>query len=212
MMEPSMIIFLRKYHAGEAGVGAASVLFVLMLALALIGSKVVRVSMSEGTRMGVSAPLTGHGLTSGIVMAMAKSALARPGAKRFLAARRSRSVEWHRDEDRAEADADDVLLRHARSAGADAARFSSAGHLDPYVYRAATGTLDALSSWGFSLGVRRREPFREHMIAFEAGGRLIQAAEVGVPHSRPRPFTESFDSVFWTEKTKLLMQKTATCV
>ena len=38
-------------------------------------------------------------------------------------------------------------------------RFSSAGHLDPYVYRAATQRLEALSSWGFPLGVRRREPF-----------------------------------------------------
>ena len=52
-------------------------------------------------------------------------------------------------------------------------RFSSAGHLDPYVYRAATGKLEALSSWGFPLGVRRREPFREHTVEFDAGDRLI---------------------------------------
>ena len=52
-------------------------------------------------------------------------------------------------------------------------RFSSAGHLDPYVYRAATQRLEALSSWGFPLGVRRREPFMEHSVDFESGDRLI---------------------------------------
>src|SRR5205814_7649255 len=51
-------------------------------------------------------------------------------------------------------------------------RFSSAGHLDPYVYR-SNGTLESLSSWGFPLGVRRREPFREHTVEFAAGDRLI---------------------------------------
>jgi len=52
-------------------------------------------------------------------------------------------------------------------------RFSSAGHLDPYVYRARTGRLEALSSWGFPLGVRRREPFTEHTVDFDDGDRLI---------------------------------------
>jgi sigma-B regulation protein RsbU (phosphoserine phosphatase) len=52
-------------------------------------------------------------------------------------------------------------------------RFSSAGHLDPYVYRAATKKLESLSSWGFPLGVKRREPFREHTVEFMAGDRLI---------------------------------------
>jgi len=52
-------------------------------------------------------------------------------------------------------------------------RFSSAGHLDPYVYRAAGGHLEALSSWGFPLGVRRRDPFREHVAFFAPGDRLI---------------------------------------
>jgi sigma-B regulation protein RsbU (phosphoserine phosphatase) len=51
--------------------------------------------------------------------------------------------------------------------------FSSAGHLDPYVFRAATGKLEALSSWGFPLGVRRREPFREHHVEFMPGDRLV---------------------------------------
>jgi phosphoserine phosphatase RsbU/P len=52
-------------------------------------------------------------------------------------------------------------------------RFSSAGHLDPYVYRARGHRLESLSSWGFPLGVRRREPFREHVVDFTAGDRLI---------------------------------------
>jgi sigma-B regulation protein RsbU (phosphoserine phosphatase) len=52
-------------------------------------------------------------------------------------------------------------------------RFSSAGHLDPYVFRAADRRIEALSSWGFPLGVRRREPFREHTVTFAAGDRLI---------------------------------------
>ena len=52
-------------------------------------------------------------------------------------------------------------------------RFSSAGHLDPYVFRAKQKRLEALSSWGFPLGVRRREPFREHFVEFAAGDRLI---------------------------------------
>src|SRR3954470_15302292 len=54
-----------------------------------------------------------------------------------------------------------------------ALRFASAGHLDPYVYRAATRRIEPLSSWGFPLGVRRREPFREHTVEFSAGDRLI---------------------------------------
>jgi len=52
-------------------------------------------------------------------------------------------------------------------------RFASAGHLDPYVYRAASGRIEPLSSWGFPLGVKRREPFREHSVDFEPGDRLI---------------------------------------
>jgi sigma-B regulation protein RsbU (phosphoserine phosphatase) len=52
-------------------------------------------------------------------------------------------------------------------------RFSSAGHHDPYVFRAATEKIEPLSSWGFPLGVKRREPFREHSVEFTAGDRLI---------------------------------------
>ena len=52
-------------------------------------------------------------------------------------------------------------------------RHASAGHLDPYVYRAGSKRLESLSSWGFPLGVRRRDPFREHTVCFEPGDRLI---------------------------------------
>jgi sigma-B regulation protein RsbU (phosphoserine phosphatase) len=52
-------------------------------------------------------------------------------------------------------------------------KFSSAGHLDPYVYRVATGKLESLSSWGYPLGVRRREAFREHTVEFQSGDRLV---------------------------------------
>jgi sigma-B regulation protein RsbU (phosphoserine phosphatase) len=51
--------------------------------------------------------------------------------------------------------------------------FSSAGHLDPYVFRARERRIEPLSSWGFPLGVKRREPFGEHTVDFEAGDRLI---------------------------------------
>ena len=52
-------------------------------------------------------------------------------------------------------------------------RFSSAGHLDPYVFRAATGSVEELSAWGFPLGVRRRSPFVEREATFSRGDRLI---------------------------------------
>jgi sigma-B regulation protein RsbU (phosphoserine phosphatase) len=52
-------------------------------------------------------------------------------------------------------------------------RFSSAGHLDPYVFRSSGRRIESLSSWGFPLGVKRREPFREHTVEFTAGDRLI---------------------------------------
>jgi sigma-B regulation protein RsbU (phosphoserine phosphatase) len=52
-------------------------------------------------------------------------------------------------------------------------RFSSAGHLDPFVYRGRDGSVSSLSVWGFPLGVRRRDPFREMSATFEPGDRLI---------------------------------------
>jgi len=116
--------------------------------------------------------VSGHGLTSGIVMAMAKSALLvqvgyDPSPRAVMNV------------------LNDIVMKTAPKRilmtfffglldpTSQTLRFSSAGHLDPYVFRAATKRLEALSSWGFPLGVRRREPFTEHSVDFEAGDRLI---------------------------------------
>jgi Stage II sporulation protein E (SpoIIE) len=116
--------------------------------------------------------VSGHGLTSGIVMAMAKSALlvqvgydSSPRAVMNVL--------------------NDIVMRTAPrrilmtfffgllDPDTQTLRFSSAGHLDPYVYRAGQKQLESLSSWGFPLGVKRREPFTEHTVDFDAGDRLI---------------------------------------
>jgi hypothetical protein len=116
--------------------------------------------------------VSGHGLTSGIVMAMAKAALL---------------VQIDYDcSPRAVLDVlNHIVIRTAPrrilmtfffgmlDPVSQTLRFSSAGHLDPYVFRAATRKIEALSCWGFPLGVRRREPFREHTVEFTAGDRLI---------------------------------------
>lgn len=116
--------------------------------------------------------VSGHGLTSGIVMAMAKSALLvqvdhDPSPRKVMEV------------------LNDIVIRTAPKRilmtfffglldpRSQTLRFSSAGHHDPYVFRAATGTIEALSSWGFPLGVRRRDPFREHAVEFEPGDRLV---------------------------------------
>jgi serine phosphatase RsbU (regulator of sigma subunit) len=116
--------------------------------------------------------VAGHGLTSGIVMAMTKSALL-----------------VQVDHDPSPVSVMDVLNTTVMKTAPkrmlmtfffgilDPAeqrlRFASAGHLDPYLFRAADGKLVSLSSWGFPLGVRRRDPFREEVVQFEAGDRLI---------------------------------------
>ncbi|HXH91246.1 MAG TPA: PP2C family protein-serine/threonine phosphatase, partial [Thermoanaerobaculia bacterium] len=116
--------------------------------------------------------VSGHGLTSGIVMAMAKSALLvqvgyDPGPRAVMNV------------------LNDIVMKTAPrrilmtfffgllDPDTQTLRFSSAGHLDPYVYRAGEKRLEALSSWGFPLGVKRREPFTEHTVDFDAGDRLI---------------------------------------
>ena len=116
--------------------------------------------------------VSGHGLTSGIVMAMAKSALLvqlghDPSPRTVLNV------------------LNEIVIRTAPKrmlmtfffglldTRAHVLRFASAGHLDPYVFRAADGRIEPLSSWGFPLGVRRRESFREHSVQFRAGDRLI---------------------------------------
>jgi len=117
--------------------------------------------------------VAGHGLTSGIVMSMAKSALLV-------------QVDYDSSPRAVLEVLNDIVIRTAPKRmmmtfffglldpRTQTLRFSSAGHLDPYVYRAATARLEPLSSWGFPLGIRRRgETFREHTVSFEAGDRLI---------------------------------------
>ncbi|HEV7920960.1 MAG TPA: PP2C family protein-serine/threonine phosphatase [Thermoanaerobaculia bacterium] len=116
--------------------------------------------------------VSGHGLTSGIVMAMAKSALLV-------------QVDYDSSPRAVLTMLNEVVMKTAPKRilmtfffglldpRAQQLRFSSAGHLDPYVYRAASRRIEALSSWGFPLGVRRREPFQEHTVDFTAGDRLI---------------------------------------
>lgn len=116
--------------------------------------------------------VSGHGLTSGIIMSMAKSALLV-------------QVEYDASPTRVMEVLNDVVMKTAPKRmlmtfffgildpDRRQLRFSSAGHHDPYVFRAGSGKIDALSSWGFPLGVKRREPFRELVVQFEPGDRLI---------------------------------------
>ena len=116
--------------------------------------------------------VSGHGLTSGIVMAMAKAALlvqvdVDPSPRAVMNT------------------LNEIVIRTAPKRilmtfffgildpRTQSLLFSSAGHLDPYVYRASSKHIEPLSSWGFPLGVRRRDPFREHTVEFSPGDRLI---------------------------------------
>ncbi len=116
--------------------------------------------------------VSGHGLTSGIVMAMAKSAL----LVQLGYDRSPRAVMNVLNEIVIKTAPKRILMTFffgLLDPRSQSLRFSSAGHLDPYVYRARPKRLEPLSSWGFPLGVRRREPFREHTVEFSAGDRLI---------------------------------------
>jgi len=116
--------------------------------------------------------VAGHGLTSGIVMAMAKSALLV-------------QVGYDASPFRVMEVLNEIVIKTAPKRmlmtfffgvldpATRTLRFSSAGHLDPYVYRSATRKLETLSSWGFPLGVRRRDPFQEHAASFAEGDRLV---------------------------------------
>jgi phosphoserine phosphatase RsbU/P len=116
--------------------------------------------------------VSGHGLTSGIVMAMAKSALmvqvnVDPSPRTVLNVLNEIVIKTAPKR---------ILMTFffgLLNPATQRLRFSSAGHLDPYAYRARTQKLEALSSWGFPLGVRRRDPFREHVVDFSPGDRLI---------------------------------------
>lgn len=116
--------------------------------------------------------VAGHGLTSGIVMAMAKSALL---------------VQLEHDwtPSTVLASLNDIVIRTGPARMmmtfffgildpvSRTIRFSSAGHLDPYVYRADSGAIEVLSSWGYPLGIQRRDGFREVVVSFQPGDRMI---------------------------------------
>jgi len=116
--------------------------------------------------------VSGHGLTSGIVMAMAKAALlVQVGANSS-----PRVVLEVLNEIVIKTAPKRILMTFFFGLLDPATHtlcFASAGHLDPYVFRAASRRLEPLSSWGFPLGVRRRDPFRELTVEFETGDRLI---------------------------------------
>ncbi|HXA16757.1 MAG TPA: PP2C family protein-serine/threonine phosphatase [Thermoanaerobaculia bacterium] len=129
-------------------------------------------TMSNG-EIGIAfGDVSGHGLTSGIVMAMAKSALLV-------------QVGYDPSPCAVMNVLNDIVMKTAPKRimmtfffglldpVTQTLRFSSAGHLDPYVFRAGLKRLESLSSWGFPLGVRRREPFTEHTVDFDDGDRLI---------------------------------------
>src|SRR4029077_14144944 len=98
--------------------------------------------------------VSGHGLTSGIVMAMAKAALLV-------------QVDYDASPRAVMNVLNEIVIKTAPrrilmtfffgllDPTTQRLRFSSAGHLDPYVFRAGKKKLEALSSWGFPLGVRR---------------------------------------------------------
>jgi hypothetical protein len=116
--------------------------------------------------------VSGHGLTSGIVMAMAKSALLvqvdyDPAPRAVLDVLNEIVIKTSPRRTMM------TFFFGLLDPQSQTLRFSSAGHLDPYVYRAATEKMEVLSSWGFPLGVRRRDPFVEHMVEFNAGDRLV---------------------------------------
>jgi serine phosphatase RsbU (regulator of sigma subunit) len=116
--------------------------------------------------------VAGHGLTSGIVMAMTKAAL-------LVQVRYDASPVHVLDV------LNDLVMKTAPKrmlmtffwgvldVETSSLRFASAGHLDPYVFRAREKKLELLSSWGFPLGVKRREPFHESVVRFEPGDRLV---------------------------------------
>src|SRR5205085_7028344 len=115
--------------------------------------------------------VAGHGLTSGIVMAMAKAALlvqVRVDASPRVVMNVLNDIVMMTAPKRMMM----TFFFGVLDPDSHRIRFSSAGHLDPYVYRAKDKRLEALSSWGFPLGVKRREPFREHDVAFAPGDRL----------------------------------------
>lgn len=127
----------------------------------------------DGGRIGLAfGDVAGHGLTSGIVMAMAKSALLVQAGHDPSPVRVMEVLN-----ETVRKTAPKRMLMTFFFGVLDPAtgllRYCSAGHLDPYVLRAGGGAVEPLSAWGFPLGVRRREPFVEHEARLGPGDRLV---------------------------------------
>jgi hypothetical protein len=124
-------------------------------------------------RIGVAfGDVAGHGLTSGIVMAMAKAALL---VQVGYDSTPTRVMEVLNESVMRTAPKRMMMTFFFGILDPDKRimRFSSAGHLDPYLYRKADASLECLSSWGYPLGIPRREPFREIVVQFQPGDRLV---------------------------------------
>jgi hypothetical protein len=127
----------------------------------------------EDGRVGVAfGDVAGHGLTSGIVMAMAKAALL---VQVGYDATPTRVMEVLNENVMRTAPKRMMMTFFFGVLDSEKRimRFSSAGHLDPYLYRKTNGSLECLSSWGYPLGIARREPFRELVVQFQPGDRLV---------------------------------------
>ncbi len=128
--------------------------------------------LAEG-RIGLAfGDVAGHGLTSGIVMAMAKSALL---VQTGHDSSPVRVMEVLNETVRKTAPKRMLMtfFYGVLDPPTGTLRYCSAGHLDPYVVRAGGGQVEPLSAWGFPLGVKRREPFAEHVAKLHPGDRLV---------------------------------------
>ena len=126
-----------------------------------------------GGRIGLAfGDVAGHGLTSGIVMAMAKSALLVQAGHDPSPVR---VMEVLNEIVRKTAPKRMLMTFFFGVLDPETGnlRYCSAGHLDPYVVRNGGGSVEPLSAWGFPLGVRRREPFVEHVARLHPGDRLV---------------------------------------
>jgi hypothetical protein len=148
--------------------------------------------------------VAGHGLTSGIVMAMTKAALLV-------------QVQHDASPVRVLEILNDIVMKTAPKRmlmtffygvldpATSTLHFASAGHLDPYVYRSREKKLEMLSSWGFPLGVKRREPFREFVVRFDPGDRLVLYSDglIEALNDDGEPFGfERFEGVILSRGTK----------
>lgn len=158
--------------AGEPDIAGVSVASHYRSATEIGGDYFDFLPLADG-KMGLAfGDVAGHGLTSGIVMAMAKSALLvqvgyDPSPRRVMEVLNETVLKT------APKRMMMTFFFGVLDPSTQTLRFSSAGHLDPFVYRAKDESVSSLSVWGFPLGVRRRDPFREVSVTFEPGDRMI---------------------------------------